>query len=223
MGELKLFGTSISFFCIRVEWALKFKGIDYEYIEEDLTNKSPLLLKYNPVHKKIPVLLHNGKPIAESLVILEYIEETWKVNPLLPEDPYEKAKARFWAKFIDEKCFSSVRSIFISQGEEQEKAVESALETLKILDEEIKGKKFFGGESIGYLDLVASWISHWLPVFGECSGVNLLSAERFPSLYAWSENFIKVDAIKEKLPPREQLVATFSARRKSQLAAAENK
>ncbi|XP_077241591.1 glutathione S-transferase U8-like [Tasmannia lanceolata] len=223
MGELKLFGTSTSMFSIRVEWALKFKGIEYEYIGEDLTNKSPLLLKYNPVHKKIPVLLHNGKPIAESLVILEYIEETWKVNPLLPEDPYEKAKARFWAKFIDEKCFSSVRSILISHGEEQEKAVESALETLKILDEEIKGKKFFGGESIGYLDLVASCISHWLPVFGECSGVNLLSAERFPSLYAWSENFTKVDAIKEKLPPREQLVARLSARRKSQLAAAENK
>lgn len=101
--EVKLFGMWASPFSRRIELALKMKGIQYHYIEEDLSDKSDLLLKYNPVLKKVPVLVHNGKPIAESLIILEYIDETWKHHPIMPEDPYNKAVARFWAKFIDER------------------------------------------------------------------------------------------------------------------------
>ena len=92
-----------SVFGIRVRLALAAKGVEYEGKEEDLTgDKSSLLLKMNPVHKKIPVLIHNGKPICESLIIVEYIDEVWKDRcPLLPSDPYQKAQAKFWADFID--------------------------------------------------------------------------------------------------------------------------
>ncbi|KAI3962046.1 hypothetical protein MKW92_020135, partial [Papaver armeniacum] len=62
-----------------------------------------MLLQYNLANKKIRILVHNGKTVTESLVIIEYIDETWKQNHIFPEDPYEKAQERFLAKFADEK------------------------------------------------------------------------------------------------------------------------
>ncbi|CAN1262707.1 Glutathione S-transferase U10 [Linum perenne] len=101
-NKVILYGMWGSAYVKRVELALKLKGIPYEYIEEDLNNKSPSLLTYNPVHNKVPVLVHNGNPVAESFVILEYIDETWNTSSpkFLPQDPYKRAKVRFWADFI---------------------------------------------------------------------------------------------------------------------------
>ncbi|KAK6916243.1 Glutathione S-transferase, N-terminal [Dillenia turbinata] len=95
-------------FAKRVEVALKIKSIPYEWVEKDLKNKSDLLIKYNPIHRKVPVLVHNGKPISESLVILEYIDETWTNSPrFMPSDPYKRSKLRFWANFIDQQSPSA--------------------------------------------------------------------------------------------------------------------
>ena len=111
--EVKLHGMWRSPFSQRIETALKLKGIPYDYVHQDLLNKSPDLLKYNPIYKKVPVLVHNGKPIVESQVILEYIDETWPGGySILPQDCYERVMARFWAKFIDDKVISFLTLVF---------------------------------------------------------------------------------------------------------------
>ncbi|OMO92686.1 Peptide methionine sulfoxide reductase MrsB [Corchorus olitorius] len=93
-----------SIFGMRARIALAEKGIKYEYREEDVWNKSALLLEMNPVYKKIPVLIHNGKPVCESVILIQYIDEVWHdKSPLLPSDPYQRAIARFWADFADKK------------------------------------------------------------------------------------------------------------------------
>ena len=95
---------------MRVRVALAEKGItNYECKQENIVTvngKSPMLMEMNPVYKKIPVLIHNGNPVCESLVIVEYIDEMWKGNvTLLPPEPYQRSQARFWAHFIDTKVF----------------------------------------------------------------------------------------------------------------------
>ncbi|CAK9149431.1 unnamed protein product [Ilex paraguariensis] len=210
--EVKLFGALESPFSCRVVIALKMKGVQYEYIEEDLPHKSPLLLKYNPVHKKIPVLLHNGKPICESLVILEYIDETWKGTPIFPQDPSDRATARFWAQFLEQKCLPTLWKACCWKGEGQEKAKEEAYELMKMLDNELEGKRFFGGDTIGLVDIVGNFIGFWYGIVQEITGVELWTKEKFPRLCEWIDEFVKCTIVKENLPPREKLLAYFRTR-----------
>lgn len=96
-----------SMFGMRTRIALEEKNVIFDYREQDLWNKSPILLEMNPVHKKIPVLIHNGKPVCESLIQMEYIDEVWpSKTPLLPSDPYKRAHAKFWGDFIDKKVIN---------------------------------------------------------------------------------------------------------------------
>ncbi|KAB1206291.1 Glutathione S-transferase U8 [Morella rubra] len=211
--EVLLIGTWGSPFSGRIEVALKLKGVQYKYVEEDMANKSPVLLQYNPVHKKIPVLVHNGKPIAESQVILEYIDETWQDYPILPKDPHERAIARFWAKLIDEKCYpASFRACWGADQKEHEKAVEEVNEQLQFLEDELNEKRFFGGEEIGFVDIVGNVIAFWLGGLEEASGAVVMAREKFPKLCNWANEFVRQSVIKESLPARDKLIAYFRNR-----------
>ncbi|PIA42654.1 hypothetical protein AQUCO_02000239v1 [Aquilegia coerulea] len=203
--DLKLFGVWSSPFYHRVVWALRTKEIEYEYFEEDLANKSPLLLQYNPIHQKVPVLVHNGKPIIESVFILQYIDETWKDNTIFPQDPHEKANAHFWAKFGDDKLLSSIWRTFITEGKDKEEAMTVALENLKVVEELLKGKKYFGGEKIGFLDFCLGWICKLVGILDEIDGLNkTIDDEQFPLLSTWIENFSSSLYIKDTWPPNDR-------------------
>ncbi|XP_058181136.1 probable glutathione S-transferase, partial [Rhododendron vialii] len=214
--RVQLLGFWPSPYSYRVIWALKLKGVNYEYIEEDFPSKSELLLRYNPVHKKIPVLIHRGKPIVESRVILEYIEETWPENPLLPKDAYERAVARFWIQFGEDKGLTFYGFFRSTTREAQEKSGKEVIEVLKILEEQCLGDKmFFGGSSLGLVDISFGWLAYWFGVMEEVVGAKLFEPNAFPRLHAWAQNFKEISLIKENLPDRERLSAHFKRIRES--------
>ncbi|KAL1196685.1 Glutathione S-transferase U5 [Cardamine amara subsp. amara] len=202
--EVKLLGIWASPFNRRIEMALKLKGIPYDYVEEKLLDKSPLLLELNPIHKKVPVLVHNGKTILESLVILEYIDEAWPHNPILSQDPYERSKARFFAKLIDEQIFDA-GFVSMARADEKEALVEKTRELIMHLEKELVGKDFFGGKSVGFLDFVAgSMIPFCLERGWEGMGLEVITEEKFPEFKRWVKNMEKIEIVKECIPPREK-------------------
>ncbi|KAI9080106.1 hypothetical protein K1719_037922 [Acacia pycnantha] len=179
-----------------------------------LPNKSDNLLKNNPVHKKVPVLLHNDKPVCESLVIVEYVDEAWTGHPILSSDPYHRALSRFWSKFIDDKVVTSVfKAAWNSNKQEREKGAEEAREALKILDKELKvNGEFFNGDSVGFLDIAALFIFFWLPIIQEASEFDAYNAQRFPKLEKWGQVVLNDPVVKGVLPPRDVLLSFFKTR-----------
>ncbi|PHT62153.1 putative glutathione S-transferase [Capsicum annuum] len=78
-----------------------------------------------------------------------FIDETFKGPSILPKDPYDRALAHFWTKFLEDKSTVAI-DILLRVGEEQEKAKEEVYEMLKVLDNELKDKKFFVAENFGF-------------------------------------------------------------------------
>ncbi|XP_068328552.1 probable glutathione S-transferase [Pyrus communis] len=218
MAKVKLFKIWSSPFSLRIVWALQLKGIPYETIHEDHSNKSPFLLQSNPIHKKVPVLLHNGNAVVESLIVLEYVDETWKENPLPPEDPLERATAHFWARYGDEKVLPSIGESFMKEGKEQDEAIVKAKENLKYLEEELNSKKFFGGEKLGFADIALGWLAHYVSVFEDVAEMKMVTEEEFPLLSAWAATFADVPIIKDNWPSIGKLIAKFQASIESHLS-----
>jgi len=107
------------------------------------------------------------------------------------------------------------KSAFTVDEKEREKNLQEALEGLQFLEDEIKEKKFFGGEEIGLVDIAGVFIAFWMPIVQEIAGLQLLSSEKFPNLYKWSQELINHSVVKEVLPPREPLFAFFKGRYES--------
>uniref|UniRef100_A0A803NVU3 Glutathione S-transferase n=1 Tax=Cannabis sativa TaxID=3483 RepID=A0A803NVU3_CANSA len=188
-----------SMFGMRVRICLDEKGIKYEYKEQDLLDKGPLLLQMNPIHKKIPVLIHNGKPICESLIILHYIEEVWPHKaPLLPSDPYQRSQARFWADFIDNKVYGAGKKIWTTNGEEKEGGKRDLLEMLKLLEGELGEKDYFGGESFGFLDVSLVGFYSWFYAYETFGNMSIVA--EFPNLIAWANRCLQRESVAKALP-----------------------
>ncbi|XP_062091544.1 probable glutathione S-transferase [Humulus lupulus] len=211
--EVVLLDFWVSMFGMRVRIALDEKGIKYEYKEQDLFDKGPLLLQMNPIHKKIPVLIHNGKPICESLIILQYIDEVWPDKaPLLPSDPYQRAQARFWADFIDKKVYDVGEKIWSTNGEEREAGKKDFFETFKTLEGELGEKTYFGGERFGFVDVtLMGFYSRFYAyeIFGNFS----IEAE-CPKLIAWANRCLQRESVAKAIVDEKKVYEFLISLRK---------
>ncbi|KAF6141940.1 hypothetical protein GIB67_037908 [Kingdonia uniflora] len=63
--------------------------------------------------------------------------------------------------------------------------------SLEYLEEQLKGNPFFGGETIGYLDIAIGWVAHWLQVWEETESMNIRNPKKFRSINTWMKNFVE--------------------------------
>ncbi|CAA7035057.1 unnamed protein product [Microthlaspi erraticum] len=226
-NKVILHGSFASPYSKRIEIALKLKSIPYQLVQEDLNNKSQTLLRYNPVHKKIPVLVHQGKPISESLCIIEYIDETWRNGPhLLPQDPYRRSKVRFWASYIQSHLYDVVLEVVKTEGEEQEKALTEIKEKLSIIEKEglkeifsdTNGEPIVKNETMSLVDIVMCTLLSPYKAHEEVLGLKIIDPEAVPGVYGWLNAINQTDVVKDVSPPYEQVLEFVRAFRQMSLS-----
>ena len=89
-------------YCARVRIALAEKGIEYEPVVIDLSNRPAWLYEKNPVGR-VPVLEEDTLVLPESVVIMEYLEERYPEPALLPADPAARALERLRVLRFDDE------------------------------------------------------------------------------------------------------------------------
>lgn len=105
----KLYHFPLSPFCRKVRLCLAEKRIECELVEERYWEQDADFLRRNP-GAKVPVLRLDGKTMAESGAIIEYLEEVYPDPPLLPRTPDERYEARRLAAWFDDKFHHEVTS-----------------------------------------------------------------------------------------------------------------
>lgn len=91
---LRLCGFRISNYHNKVRLALLEKGIEFEEDATCTPKQTDEFLARSPMGKAPFLELEGGRRLSESQVICEYLEDAYPQRPLLPKDPFARAKVR---------------------------------------------------------------------------------------------------------------------------------
>ncbi len=112
MSEFILYNAPQSTCSQRVRFVLNAKGLAFEEHKLDLFSGDQLkpdYLKINP-NGVVPALIHRGRAVLDSAVILEYLDEVKDdVSSFTPDDPVERARMRWMMRYIDEIPAAAIR------------------------------------------------------------------------------------------------------------------
>ncbi|XP_039059036.1 probable glutathione S-transferase [Hibiscus syriacus] len=126
--------------------------------------------------------------------------------------------ARFWANFVDQKITEVLTKLLSltdkAQMEEEAKQASKALATLE-MELKAKGKRFFGGETIGLVDMALSIITNWMEAIEEVLDVHVFDSRNHPFLARWKTDF--VEFIHHDLPPKDGLVRFYRRYQQSKI------
>lgn len=100
---MKLYSYFRSSAAYRVRIALNLKGLDYDYLPVNLLQgeqRSDAYLALNPQGLVPAMELADGEIVAQSMALLEWLEEAHPKPALLPDNPLQRAKVRSMAGSI---------------------------------------------------------------------------------------------------------------------------
>ena len=204
---LKLYHGYLSVCAQKARLGLAEKGLEWESQLVDLQKgeqQTPEYLKLNP-KGVIPTLIHDGRVIRESNVLIEYLDEVFPTPPLKPDDPYDRAQMRIWMKRLDEGHHDvatavmsqavSIRHRYLAMGiEEATKRIEGQVDPIK--RERRRSVIFDGVESPEFATAINMWRKLFddmeiaLAETGHLAGASYSLAD-----LAWTPYFVRLEQL----------------------------
>ena len=124
------------------------KGLNLPVKELNLRagdQRTPEFLKKNPF-AGVPILeLDDGTVIAESLAIMEYLEEMYPNPPLLGADPVTRALVRMWERRCEIGVYLPASRMVLSKGEVSDHARKTLMARLALVNDGLQGKDWVAG------------------------------------------------------------------------------
>ncbi len=174
-------------YCARVRIVLVEKRVEVDVVEIDLAHRPGWLYEKNP-SGKVPVLEEDGRPLPESAVIMEFLEERYPEPPLLPPDPADRAFARLQVFLADE--FTDPYYAFRRGEDGAREQLDLALDRL---DAALAERPFLGGAEYGLADIA---YVPWLLRARDMLDVDLAP---FAALSGWLERLLQRPAVAAEL------------------------
>jgi len=158
----------------RVRIVLAEKGIEYETVEIDLSDRPAWYYEKNPTGRVPTIEEDDGPPLPESAVIMEFLEERYPEPALLPADPADRAFVRLLIFRDDE-----LTSPYYALRREEEGARERFDAALSKFDALLGERPYLGGAEYGLADIA---LVPWFLRARDMLGVDY---DGFPALADW--------------------------------------
>lgn len=182
------------------------KGVPHDLELIDLQNKPAWFLAVSPMGR-VPVLLVDDRPIFESMIINELLEELHPRPALLPADPLSRAEARSWIVFANDVVFpANYQAMLALAGGLEGDALARPLATLRDglakLERQVArgGGPFFLGPAFSLVDAAyAPFLRRWRLAEGWGGPAAKVLAD-FPSVAAWAGTLLARPSVAKAEP-----------------------
>ncbi|WP_134726405.1 glutathione S-transferase family protein [Paracoccus luteus] len=164
----RLYHVPLSPFCRKVRLVLAEKRIEVELVEERWWEPGSEVQRRNPAGK-IPVLRMDGRLMAESQAICEYLDEIAPTPPLMPNSALDRYEVRRLCVWFDDKFNAEVTRPVLSErvwkkvmkaGYPDSKLVKSGLRAVKDHIDYMTGlletRKWLAGNTLSLADFTAA-------------------------------------------------------------------
>lgn len=180
MPRLHLISFDLCPYVQRSAIALHEKGASFDLDYVDLKAKPDWFLKLSP-HGRVPVLMVDDTPLFESLVILEYLDETLAPR-LHPADALERARDRAWFSVADALNMALYQMMVAADRDRLQQQATAIRQHFSRLEEQLVGP-LWRGQSLCAMDAVcypalqrARWFSELYPELELFAGVPKVDA-----------------------------------------------